>query len=62
MAGGIPSIADLTKLMKQARHNANRQRRKEEEARNTRKDIRVSSRFWEQAERDYKRQIESMSK
>jgi hypothetical protein len=52
------SVKDLIKDKKRALNNARRQRRKEE----LRKDVRVSSRFWEQVARDYQQLITRISK
>jgi hypothetical protein len=49
-------IADLRQRIKAARANYNRQRRKEE----MRMDVRVRSSFWDQVERDYRKQLVAM--
>jgi hypothetical protein len=48
-----PEIQALIRKKKQARHNFNRQRAKEV----ARQDVRVSSSFWMNVERDYINQI-----
>jgi hypothetical protein len=51
------SIEKLLQARKQALHNASRQRRQEDAG----VDVRVTSSFWEQVARDYRREIEQNS-
>lgn len=50
------TLQSLEKKIKQARHNFNRQRNREL----LRQEVRVTSSFWEQVEREYKQQRASL--